>query len=327
MPQGEGSARRPTYERIAGVLRSAMDAGRLPPGLVLSEVPLSRLFGAGRSPVRQALARLEADGLVRRFDGRGLVVGNAAPNRAAVTPAMLNLSAIALGSIHERTADALYYGVERELILHSLRGAFRVNELALSRHLDIGRSVARDILLRAQAVGLLEKGDNSRWTIVPLGHERVDQFYELRLLLEPVALAQAAPRIPSDLLATVNARHCEASGKWPDLDAATLDRLEEDLHIACLGFATNPEIGEALRRSRTVMLSGKHVQRALGATAAVDRFMDEHVEVIEALRRGEVHAATQSLARHLASSRTKALDRLAAFQRLPPPEPAPYIDA
>ncbi|WP_425359282.1 GntR family transcriptional regulator [Aureimonas flava] len=326
-PQGEAGDRRPTYERIAALLRGAVDAGRLPPGLVLSEVPLARLFGASRSPIRQALAQLEADGLVRRFDGRGLVVGDCAPNRAAVTPAMLGLSAGALGSIHERTADALYYRVERELILHSLRGAFRVSELALSRHLDVGRSVARDVLVRAQGAGLIDKGDNSRWTVVPLGPERIDQFYELRILLEPVALGQAAPRIPPDLLAAVAAGHREAGAAWPDLDAATLDRLETDLHVHCLDFATNPEIGEALRRSRMVMLSGKHVQRALGATAALDRFMDEHLEVIEALRLGRTAAAQDGLARHLASSRAKALERLAAFRRLPQPEPAPYIDA
>ncbi|WP_279479857.1 GntR family transcriptional regulator [Aureimonas sp. SK2] len=240
---------------------------------------------------------------------------------------MLGLSAGALGSLHERAADALYYGVERELILHSLRGAFRVNELALSRHLDIGRSVARDILLRAQGAGLLDKGDNSRWAIVQLGPDRIDHLYEVRLLLEPVALRQAADRLPPDLLAAIAARHREAGANWPELDAGTLDQLEEDLHVACLGFAPNPEIAEALRRSRTVMLSGKHVQRALGAKARVDRFMDEHLEVIDALRAGRGEAAAERLTAHLASSRGKALERLSAFRQLPAPEPVPYIDA
>ncbi len=322
----EAGDRRPTYERIAELLREALDAGRLPPGLVLSEVPLARLFGASRSPVKQALAQLEAEGLLRRFDGRGLIAGDAAPHRAEVTSDMLGLSTDALGSIHERAAEALYYGVERELILHSLLGAFRVNELALSRHLDIGRSVARDILVRAQAAGLLDKGDNSRWAIVHLGSDRIDQFYELRLLLEPVALRQASPHIPRPHLEGIEARHRAAAARWPDLDAATLDRLEEDLHVACLAYATNPEISAALRRSRMVMLSGKHVQRALGASAQVDRFMDEHLAVIEPLREGRADAAAERLARHLSSSREKAQERLASFRRLPRPEPVPYID-
>lgn len=317
MEPAESGARRPTYERIAEILRAALEAERVPQGTVLSEVPLARLFGAGRSPVRQALGRLEADGLVRRFDGRGFLVGQETPSRVEVTPAMLGLCADTIGLVHARPADALYYGVERELILRSLRGPSRVNELALSRHLQIGRSVAHDILLRAQAAGILEKGDNSRWVIRELGAERIEQFYELRMLLEPAAIAQAAGRIPDATLAEIEERHRTAAAAWTSTEAATLDQLETDLHVTCLGYAANPEITEALRRSRTVLLSGKHVQRAIGPTATVDRFVDEHLSVIECLRRGEGAPAAIEMTRHLVLARDKALDRLRAFQAMP----------
>ncbi|KQQ91319.1 GntR family transcriptional regulator [Aureimonas sp. Leaf324] len=317
MKPGETGARRPTYERIAEILRAALEADRVPPGTVLSEVPLARLFGAGRSPVRQALGRLEADGLVSRFDGRGFLVGHETPSRAEVTPAMLGLCAGTLDLVHARPADALYYGVERELILRSLRGAARVNELALSRHLRMGRTVAHDILVRAQASGILEKGENSRWVIRALGAERIEQFYELRLILEPVAIAQAAGRIPDAMLAEVEARHRDAANAWTASEAAVLDQLETDLHVTCLGFAANTEITEALRRSRTVLLSGKHVQRALGPAATVDRFVDEHLSVIECLRRGDGAAAAIEMRRHLVLARDKALDRLRAYQTMP----------
>jgi len=47
---------------------------RLPPGMMLSEQTLSRKFGVGRTPVREALQRLENEGLVVILPRRGVLV-------------------------------------------------------------------------------------------------------------------------------------------------------------------------------------------------------------------------------------------------------------
>ena len=52
------------------LMRADVIAGRLAPGQRLSEASLSRQYGVSRSPVREALASLERDGLIER---RGLV--------------------------------------------------------------------------------------------------------------------------------------------------------------------------------------------------------------------------------------------------------------
>jgi DNA-binding GntR family transcriptional regulator len=50
------------YER----LRSAVAGGELRPGTRLSEVDLCRIYEVSRTPIREALVRLEQDGLVER---------------------------------------------------------------------------------------------------------------------------------------------------------------------------------------------------------------------------------------------------------------------
>jgi DNA-binding GntR family transcriptional regulator len=55
-------------------LRGQILDWRLVPGTVLAEVDLSTRLGLSRTPVREALARLVADGLVAPLGGRGLVV-------------------------------------------------------------------------------------------------------------------------------------------------------------------------------------------------------------------------------------------------------------
>lgn len=58
------------YER----LRAEILGWQLEPGTVLAEVELSGRLGLSRTPVREALARLVADGLAEPQGGRGLVV-------------------------------------------------------------------------------------------------------------------------------------------------------------------------------------------------------------------------------------------------------------
>lgn len=59
-------------------LRSAIQSGEFPPGARLAEAALGRRFGVSRTPIREALRRLEQDGLVERGD-RGLQVRTRSP--------------------------------------------------------------------------------------------------------------------------------------------------------------------------------------------------------------------------------------------------------
>ena len=61
-------------ERAYRELRSDILSWRLTPGQVLGEVDLSERLGISRTPVREALSRLTADGLTEPHNGRGVVV-------------------------------------------------------------------------------------------------------------------------------------------------------------------------------------------------------------------------------------------------------------
>ena len=61
-------------ERAYATLRDDILEWRLLPGTVLGEVEQAALLGISRTPLREALARLTADGLVEALPGRGLVV-------------------------------------------------------------------------------------------------------------------------------------------------------------------------------------------------------------------------------------------------------------
>ncbi|MBG0740567.1 GntR family transcriptional regulator [Paeniglutamicibacter antarcticus] len=63
-------------DRAYAALRSDIVEWRLPPGSVLAEVEQSERLGVSRTPLREALARLTAEGLTAAQRGRGVVVSN-----------------------------------------------------------------------------------------------------------------------------------------------------------------------------------------------------------------------------------------------------------
>lgn len=68
------SGRESNAERIEAVLMEEIAAGELMPGARLDETKLANRFGVSRTPVREALSRLIAQGIVVSRDKRGVQV-------------------------------------------------------------------------------------------------------------------------------------------------------------------------------------------------------------------------------------------------------------
>jgi DNA-binding GntR family transcriptional regulator len=160
---------------IYAALRAKILDGTLQPGAGLREIPLAEEFGVSRTPVREALMRLESDGLARR-DGRSLVVhAVSAEELIQVYDLRINLESEAAAQAAERrttvdlaSLEALW---ERDRALVAPDDAVRT-----STNLDFHRavwacshnSVLQDLLGRLNAhlvhapKSTLSVGD--RWT-------------------------------------------------------------------------------------------------------------------------------------------------------------------
>lgn len=68
-----------TSDMVYAILHEAILSGILPPGQRLGEELLAALFDVSRTPVREALLRLETTGLAHRVPRRGLIVARITP--------------------------------------------------------------------------------------------------------------------------------------------------------------------------------------------------------------------------------------------------------
>lgn len=90
-------------DRAYRALREEIVEGALPPGTVLGEVEQSARLGLSRTPLREALSRLVADGLAAPGTGRGVVVTAVSLDEA---PQLFDLR-IALETLAARRAAEL----------------------------------------------------------------------------------------------------------------------------------------------------------------------------------------------------------------------------
>jgi DNA-binding GntR family transcriptional regulator len=209
------------YERI----RAAIRDGSLAPGLRLTEVELAARFGVSRTPVRQALARLEAEGLLTHAPRRGLTVTRpdhsqvvelyvmreilegAAARLAAQHASETELAAMAelveqepslygdaaaLAALNQRLHGLLYLAAHNRYLLKSLE-QLSANMALLPSLLTVeGRAQSAHkehrTLLRA-----LRKRDGEAAEAAAKAHARAAQRHRLAWLTRTLGVPLAAP--------------------------------------------------------------------------------------------------------------------------------------
>jgi len=306
----------PLYLKVADHIQQCISQGALHRGTVITEAGISRLFKISRTPVRQALTRLEKKGLIRHRKTRGYVVGkNVNGDGEKLTPAMLELPSGHSFLIPTEEWERIYDQIENEIIRLSILSSWQLNALELAKSYETSRRTIHEILSRMEVTGLVERNYRSRWTIVPLDEKRLDAIFDVRSWLEPNLLAQAMPRIPQSMLEQVIERHRSALLRYPNTRAAELNQLEVDMHDKLLQYADNQVAMVALKTAKAGLISSKHIvgseEVPLGKD---DPFLEEHLSILESIYRQNSDESRLRLQAHLLKSRHKVRERLRRFR-------------
>lgn len=324
----EGGPRQlPIYALIADRLRQSIKKKLLSRGSVLLEGHVANLMNSTRTPVRQALQALEKEALVSRFEGRGYLVGptGTLPRRITLSAEMLGIDSTEKSIRKSMGWEAIYNDVERDMVHLSVFGKYRINEVELARHFGVGRMVARDVLLRLESLGLLEKDERLRWVVTPLDAMRIKHLYELRWLLEPAALKSAMMSSSSAVTQGMIDNLRKAMQSYPEISRTDLDKLEHDLHVEFIAHCGNKDLLQSLQRTRCILTLSKHV---LGVSAPMpkrDPFMAEHLAIFKAVVHYDMRKAEDLLRSHLEDSCLKVIQRVEMVKDHFPTPDFPYI--
>jgi DNA-binding GntR family transcriptional regulator len=312
------------YQRAFEILARQITSGAVPRGARLLESRVTAQFGISRAPARQALAELVRSGLIEKAAGRGYTVIRGGPPAAPDAAGSAPDESIILSSLP--TWEKLYAQVEREIAARSAYASWRVNEAKLALHYDVSRTVARDVLGRLQQRGLVRKDERSRWYAPALSPTHVGELYELRWVLEPLALAKAAPNVPRDYLTQIRRSLEDAIEHADAIEGETLDRLEQELHVTLLGYSGNFSLMQAITLPQSLLIAHRFLYRWTARLFETEPFLGEHLAVIERLEHGKATEAAQALEEHLKASRERAIARIDVVAKAFHPDPLPYLN-
>lgn len=310
------------YRQVYDIVAEQIRAGALPHGTRLQESQLAARFGVSRAPTRQALADLEADGLVTKAEGRGYLVSRVSGSKAAgrsepaAEPVTLSSSA---------SWERIYAEVESEIVARISFGSWRVNEVSLARHYGVSRTVARDVIGRLQQRGILRKDEGARWYAPALTPDHIGELYELRWLLEPTALVKAYPNLPQRLLPFMRGQLETAIADTDAVTGETLDRLEHQMHVQLLAHCRNETLMQAITLHQSLLIAHHFLYRWTPRLFTSEPFLPEHLQIVTLLEAGKVEAAAAALEAHLRDSRERAVARVDVINREFNVEDMPYL--
>ena len=315
------------YQRAFDILAGQISSGELSSGDPLRETAVAAQFGISRAPARRALAELARAGFVERARGQGYVVSRSAPVTGGKTPTSSRLEADEdMRLVSLPSWERIYGDVEGEIAARISFASWRLNEVELARHYGVSRTVTRDVIGRLQQRGVVRKDDRSRWYAPALTPDHVSELYELRWLLEPVALRKAAPKVAAADLARMSGRLDHALAHADSLGGATLDALERDLHVTLLAHCGNATLMQAITLPQSLLIAHHFLYRWTSKLFDTEPFLPEHAVVFDRLRQARVDDAAAALEHHLRVSRDRAIARIDLIARTTQPDPLPYLE-
>lgn len=149
----EGMDRGSSADAVHDTMVEGIQRGWVPPGTKLGEVYLARVFSVSRTPIREALMRLESEGIVERDRHRGLMVSRVTVEQImeiyvlrealdGTAARLASSSALAL-DIEELTQ------INEEMTELSGTGRFEeMTELNIQFHMVLARASRNEMLLR-----------------------------------------------------------------------------------------------------------------------------------------------------------------------------------
>jgi DNA-binding GntR family transcriptional regulator len=282
-------------EQLVVSIREHIAAQQLAPGTRLSERSLAEQFRVSRSPVREALKKLEENAIVLKQQEGGYVVGNAPPE------------ADDMSDEASSREEEIYLQVAQDRLAGELPERF--TESQMMRRYGVTRAVLNNILRRMMQEGWAERLMGHGWAFLPTlsSSEAYNQGYRLRIVLEPAALLE-----PGYLLNEKELRRCLQEqqalldGGIESASPAHIFDANSRLHEVIAGFSGNAFIVDALRRVnrlRRLMEYKKDVNREASA-----RRCREHVRLIELLLSDKREEAADYLRLHLRDAAREKAD-------------------
>jgi DNA-binding GntR family transcriptional regulator len=213
----------------------------------------------------------------------------------------LNESQAASLSDMQNNPESVIETLEEEIVLGTLHPRERLVEDELMARFGLKRHVVRNVLSELEQMGLVERKRNIGALVKAYTVEEVEHLYQVRELLETHCMRLIKLPVPEErlqALLAIQQAHDEAVEQG---DLRQVFRLNVRFHRELFSLAENPVLVEAI---------SNHAQRAhsirsstIAMPAQLERSRQDHWQLIDALRGGDVDCLVSLCQGHLSPSK------------------------
>jgi DNA-binding GntR family transcriptional regulator len=200
-------------------------------------------------------------------------------------------------------ADQVYATLKAELHDFLWVAGDRFSETEIGQRLGVSRTPVREALFRLRNEGFLEVESKTGWFVKPIDFGRLDQLYDLRIVLELASVARLAARaddgpVLDDLKAAWLVPATERLA-----DPRAVGELDERFHATLVAAAGNGEIA----RVHQDVTERIRIIRRLDFTRAdrVEATYQEHAKILRAVMQRKADQAQLLLRSHIEQSKTE----------------------
>jgi len=204
-------------------------------------------------------------------------------------------------------AEQVYAVLKSQMLDFSLVPGDRFSEAELGARLGVSRTPVREALFRLRNEGLLDVESKSGWFVRPIDFDKLEQLYDLRVLLESASVARlcARPEVAPELgalkaiwLVPVAERLTKSADRGREVGA-----LDEQFHATLVRAAGNEEIA----RVHWDVTERIRIIRRLDFTRAdrIEATYAEHAKILRAILQRKADAALLLLRSHIDQSKAE----------------------
>nr|WP_306811971.1 GntR family transcriptional regulator [Pseudomonas oleovorans] len=198
-------------------------------------------------------------------------------------------------------AEQIYQRLKQEIFDYQLLPHDRFSETELAARYQVSRTPVRDALYRLEREGYLEVGFRRGWTVKPLDFDQIDELYDLRVVLESVAIERLCglPDL-AGALADLN-RVWMVPPERREHGMKQVADLDEAFHCGLLAAAGNRE----MMRVHAEVCDRIRIVRRLDfyKSARIEETYNEHARILTALAARKRDEAQMMLRSHIEQSK------------------------
>ncbi len=205
-----------------------------------------------------------------------------------------------------RLDEQAYRALRRAILRGELPAGARLVQEELAGRMGTSRLPVRDALRRLERDGLVERDRRGTYRVVAWDRQAVEELYQVRLLLEPVATARAARRLQPRELEDLRRLHGELRRAAQAGDGDAFVDGNYRFHFTIYRACGNRRLAQAIE----ALWSGLPPLVPVVLPGWLARAVREHGEVLRQLEARSVQGAAAAMREHIRGARQALLATL-----------------